>query len=207
MSETNPVEEKIISTAKGMFMRYGIKSITMDDVARELAISKKTLYQYCTDKNDLVQKVFTRHIEQVSKECSVACIDVSNPIEQLLKLSVMRAEDLNNMHPALLYDLKKYYPEQWQELDKYKNEFIFGMIWKNLEQGKATGLYREDINHEIVARFYVYLVDTVLDVDGLMRKKYDGKILHHEMVTYHLRAICTKKGLDYLNKKIKDSTI
>jgi hypothetical protein len=117
----------------------------------------------------------------------------------------MRAEDLNNMHPALLYDLKKYYPEQWQELDRYKNDFIFGMIRNNLEKGTQMGLYREDFNPEVVARFYVYLVDTVLDADGLMHKKYDAKMLHMEMMTYHLRAVCTKKGLDYLNKKLKDA--
>lgn len=177
----------------------------MDDVARELAISKKTLYQFFADKSDLVTKVFTRHIEQVSNECRSVCTNEMHPIEQLLKISEMRAEDLNNMHPALLYDLKKYYPEQWQELDRYKNDFIFGMIQNNLIRGKEMELYRQEFNAEIVARFYVYLVDTVLDAEGIMRKKYEGKMLHLEMVTYHLRAVCTKKGLDYLNKKLKDA--
>ena len=188
-------------------MRYGIKSITMDDVARELAISKKTLYQYFADKSDLVKKVFTTHLEFISKQCRTACDQSKGAIDQLLQLSTMRADDLSKMNPSLLYDLKKYYPERWQELDNYKNEFIFNIIENNLRNGIESGLYREDLNREVVARFYVYLVDIVMDADGVMRQKFDVKILHHEMVTYHLRAICTKKGLDYLNKKIKDSNV
>ena len=185
-------------------MRYGIKSITMDDVARELAISKKTLYQYFTDKNDLVKKVFAQHLLHISTACTKTFEESSNPIDQMLSMSMQRAEEMNKMNPALLYDLKKYYPERWQELDKYKNEFIYGRIILNMQKGIEAGLYHDSIKTDIVARIYVHLVDIMIGSENELKKHYNQKELHLSVITYHLRAVCTKKGLDYLNKRLTE---
>ncbi|MBX7204025.1 MAG: TetR/AcrR family transcriptional regulator [Bacteroidia bacterium] len=185
-------------------MRYGIKSITMDDVARELAISKKTLYQYFSDKNDLVKKVLTHHLEIASNACKKTFEEITNPIDQMLVMSRERAEDMSNMNPALFYDLKKYYPESWIELEKYKTEFIYSHIIKNMQNGIEGGWYHSNIKTDIVAHIYVHLVDMMIGGGDNLKKQYNQKELHLSVINYHLHAVCTKKGLDHLNKRLTE---
>jgi AcrR family transcriptional regulator len=200
----SPTEEKIIVSSKSLFMRYGIKSITMDDVARELAISKKTLYQYFSDKNDLVTKVLTHHLDIISNECIKTFVETANPIDQMLAMSRQRAEDMSSMNPALLYDLKKYYPESWTELEKYKTEFIYNHIVANIQKGIEGGWYHNHIKTDIIAHIYVHLVDIMISNGDELKKNYNQKELHLSVITYHLHAVCTKKGLDHLNKRLTE---
>jgi len=162
--------KKILASARDLYMKYGIKSITMDDVARELAISKKTLYQYVTDKDDLVGKVIDNEI-LIRQEEICKCFRIGyNAIEELFEISIFMNNLMRNQNPATQYDLKKYYPEHYQKTEKARREGIYEYIHLNLKKGIKEGLYRDDMNKEVIAKLYLWRAENV-HLDDLFTKE------------------------------------
>jgi AcrR family transcriptional regulator len=194
------VKNKILNGAETLFLRYGFKSITMDDIARELGLSKKTLYQFFEDKTKLVDETVTRHIQQEINYCSNLCSTVKNPIEFMLTLTDSFGELKKQINQSILFDLKKYFKPSWDKLNKFRVEFIYNEVLNNLKAGKEQGLYHDEINEELTAVFYIHLIDFLLNPDNYHDLKQDFKVIHSEMMRYHLRAICTEKGIKLLKK-------
>ena len=138
--------DEIIVSISTLFMKYGIKSVSMDDVSRELGISKKTLYQYFKDKDELVTKVVEHHAELLSGEMFKMVSENANAIEQLLQVSKFVSQYLKNINPSVTYDLKKYYPQIWKNVNLNNRDYIFNQIKQNMINGIKEGLYRSDIN-------------------------------------------------------------
>lgn len=201
------IDEKfieILEKAGKVFMRYGIKSVTMDDIARELKISKKTLYKYVSDKQDLVHKVMMGYIQMEEMACSETFSNAENAIDALIKLSKHISKEILDIHPSIYYDLEKYYPDGWDVLVKHKNEFILSCMTNNIDQGKKEGLYRDNINADIVARIYVHNVDAIFAGTVFSDTEYDYATIFFESMRYHLRGICSDKGIAYLQNRIKE---
>lgn len=194
------VKTKILNGAETLFLRYGFKSITMDDIARELGLSKKTLYQFFEDKTKLVDETVSRHIQQEINFCTGLCNSIKNPIEYMLTLTDSFGELKKQINQTILFDLKKYFKPSWDKLNNFRVEFIYNEVLNNLKTGKQEGLYHAEINEEITAIFYIHLVDFLLNPDNNKNSKHDFKVLHSEMMRYHLRSICTDKGLKLLKK-------
>ncbi len=194
-------KNKILAGAESLFLKYGFKNITMDDIARELGISKKTLYQFFDDKSSLVDQTVSRHIAH--EEC--ACVNlrnqVSNPIDYMLMITDTFGDLKKQINQSILYDLKKYFKGTWEKLNQFRIDFIYSQVLDNLKKGKALGLYHENLNEKLVARFYIHLVDFMLNPDNYHDENTDIKTVHTEMVFYHLRSICTAKGATYLKKQ------
>ena len=153
--------KNILLKVRELYMKYGIKSITMDDVARELGISKKTLYQYVTDKDDLVGKFIDNEIALRQEEIC-KCFRVGfNAIEELFEISIFMNKLMRDQNPATEHDLKKYYPHHYQKIVKTRREGIFNYILLNLKKGKKEGLYREDMNEEIIAKLYLSRAESI----------------------------------------------
>ena len=186
-------------------MKYGIKSITMDDVARELGISKKTLYQYVTDKDDLVGKFIDNEIELRQKQiCD--CFTVGfNAIEELFEISLFMNKIMREQNPATEHDLKKYYPQHYQKIFKTRREAIYNYILLNLKKGKKEGLYREDMNEEIIAKLYVSRAENIHNNDIYSVEEFTSNKMYVELLTYHIRGIATEKGIIVFEKKIEES--
>src|ERR1035437_4149972 len=135
-----------------LYKKYGIKSITMDDVSRELGISKKTLYQYVQDKNELVAQVIDLGVEnQIAIFNELFCKGL-NAVDELFEVNKMVAQMVKQHNASEDYDLKKYYPDQYQKMHKIRREEIFGHILANLKKGKEEGLYRVEMKEEIIAK-------------------------------------------------------
>lgn len=147
--------KNILLKVRELYMKYGIKSITMDDVAKELGISKKTLYQYVTDKDDLVGKFVDNEIAMRQEEICNCFRSGLNAIEELFEISIYMNRLTRNQNPATEYDLKKYYPQHFQKTDKARREGIYEYILLNLKKGIKEGLYREEMNKEIIAKLYL----------------------------------------------------
>jgi AcrR family transcriptional regulator len=194
------VKTKILNGAETLFLRYGFKSITMDDIARELGLSKKTLYQFFEDKTKLVDETVARHIQQEMHFCSGLCQSVKNPIEYMLTLTDSFGELKKQINQTILFDLKKYFKPSWDKLNNFRVEFIYNEVLTNLRTGKNEGLYHAELNEELTAIFYIHLIDFLLNPDNYMEQKKDFKTVHNEMMRYHLRSICTEKGLKLLKK-------
>jgi AcrR family transcriptional regulator len=194
------VKNKILNGAEALFLKYGFKSITMDDIARELGLSKKTLYQFFDDKTKLVDETVSRHIEQEMGLCSNLCKSINNPIEYMLTLTDSFGELKKQINQTILFDLKKYFKPSWDKLNKFRIEFIYSEVLNNLKTGKTQGLYHAGLNEELTAAFYIHLIDFLLNPENDSVQKHDFKTVHSEMMRYHLRSICTDKGLKLLKK-------
>ena len=195
--------KNILLKVRELYMKYGIKSITMDDVARELSISKKTLYQYVTDKDDLVGKFVENEI-QLRQEEICKCFQIGfNAIEELFEISFFMNRMMKDQNPTTEYDLKKYYPHHFQKTVKVRREGIYNYILLNLKKGKAEGLYRDDIDIEIIAKLYLSRTENN-HFNGLFApEEFTSIKLFRELLTYHVRGIATEKGVITLEKELK----
>ena len=191
---------EILEKVGNVFMRYGIKSVTMDDMARELKISKKTLYKYVSDKNDLVCKVMGAHCEMDKIQFNEAIHSVDNAIDEIFAITKYVGDQVKQMHPSIHYDLEKYYPEAWEIFEDHKNNFIYECVLHNINTGIEQKLYRENLNGSIIAKIYSKKIDMIFNNEIFPSNKFKFSDVHIEMVRYHLRGIVNEKGLKYLSE-------
>jgi TetR/AcrR family transcriptional regulator, cholesterol catabolism regulator len=205
MDETMTTETRlttILDQAEKLFLKFGIKSLTMDDIANELKMSKKTLYQFVSDKQDLVAKTMQNYCATDKDIVLDICRSSANAIDELLDLIKYVKQRLSVFHPSIMYDLEKYYPEAWDSLHKHQKEFIYEMVKENIVRGKKEELYKSDVNEEIIARIYANRLDTTLDRLDKVMSKYDFITIYIEMMKYHIRGIASDKGNNVLNQKL-----
>jgi TetR/AcrR family transcriptional regulator, cholesterol catabolism regulator len=195
--------ENILEKVAALYMKYGIKSITMDDVARELGISKKTLYQYVENKNELVEKVVDYVINL--KECGFKKIDdiKMNAVEKLIEVNMHIVESMKDYNPATEYDLKKYYPELYAKMHSIRRQRMFDSILANIKKGKEEGLYRKELNEEIIARMQVSRFMNMHEDEMLSKNDIQRSAFIHELFIYHIRGIANEKGLKVLEETLK----
>jgi len=191
---------KILEGCEELFRKYGIKSLSMDDIARELGMSKKTIYQYVTDKNDLVTKTFSHILLTKKERCTCIRLETTNPVEEIKLITREMSQQMKGTNPSIFFDLRKYHPDAWQLFKNYSNEFIYEQIKSNMDAGITQGLYRDDINTDVIARLYISLIQAVTDPTLFSDMDYDFSILYSEMINYHIHAICTSKGLTFFKK-------
>jgi len=181
--------------------KQGIKSLTMDNIAQMLCISKKTIYQYVENKAELVAKV----IDLTLSEQHIAFEDLmkedGNPIDQLLKMYVQNTKMMQEINPALIVEMTKYFPDGWNKLLNFRNEFIFDAVRSNLEHGIKSGLYRPDINIDIIAKIYTMRALGMFNYDIFPPDVYPGELVFKQMFMHHVRGICSKNGIEYLEQE------
>ena len=149
MDTRNRIAEK----AEELYMRFGIRSVSMENMADELGMSKKTLYQYFADKDELVEEVVKRHTQAIRQECEQIALEANDAIHEIFLIMERVMEDFRNMNPMVLFDLQKFHPKGFQRFSEYKNEFLLHFIRVNIERGIREGYYRSDVNLEIMSRF------------------------------------------------------
>jgi TetR/AcrR family transcriptional regulator, cholesterol catabolism regulator len=200
----NEVLKNILVKVREWYMKFGIKGITMDDVARELGISKKTLYKYVSDKDDLVGKFVDNEIEIRQNEIC-KCIQTDfNAIEELFEITLFMNRIMRNQNPATEHDLEKYYPHHFQKILKARREGVYNYILMNLSKGKEEGLYRKEMNDEIIGKLYLSRSESIHSSDLFTIEEFTSRKLFVELLTYHIRGIATEKGITVLERKIKE---
>ena len=194
--------EKILKKVSVLYRKYGIKSVTMDDVARELGISKKTLYQYVSDKTELVEKVVehTRHCNFSSMK-DINAIN-GNAIEQLIEVSQMVNSLMKNHSPSYEYDLKKYYPEIFKNLMSARREVMYESMLANIRQGKKEGVYRENLDEEIISKLHLLRMENLQSSEIFNEEERHTPKFFRELFIYHIHGLATLKGLEILNKNM-----
>ena len=192
------VKNKILQTAETLFLKLGFKRVTMDDISNELGMSKKTVYQFFADKSSLVNETVSRHIKMEKHACSGMLTQQDNPIDFMLAITQNFGDVKKQINQGVLFDLKKYFKESWDVLNEFRVNFIFEQILENLRKGKLQGYYHQNLDELLIARFYIHLVDFMINPDNYTSHDLDFKKLHTELIKYHLRAICTEKGIKYL---------
>lgn len=150
------VQERIMDTAFSLFRQYGTRSITMDDIAERMGISKKTLYAHFTDKDDMVFQTITRFINLVNSECVADRDQSTDAINELFLVMDMLDRRLRNMNPVIILDLQKFHSRAYQVFLEYQNTCLNNMIRENIERGVTEGLYRPDLNIQILTQYRIH---------------------------------------------------
>ena len=194
------IQERIAQKAHDLFLRYGIRSISMDEIASQLGISKKTIYQFYADKDALVDSVIDIVVNSNTDECCIHREESENPVHEILIATYMVQEMLNTMNPTIMYDLQKYHPATYKKIADHKNEFLYKLIKENLEQGIATQLYRPEINTEILSRFRLASVFMMFSPDLYPLGKYNLGTIIEEVTIHFLYGITTAKGQKLVQK-------
>ncbi|NNJ56578.1 MAG: TetR/AcrR family transcriptional regulator, partial [Bacteroidia bacterium] len=175
-----------------------------DDIARELGISKKTIYKHFADKKDLVNQIFEGTINKEREACDSCYNSGENAIRKMIDLSKMISSGHKEMNASVLFDLRKYYPSLWRKFEEFRTGFIATSIKQNIEEGQTKNLYRDNINSDIVAGFYITLIQGMMKMLSDTKTNYDFQTLHRNMVYYHLYGICSPVGLEYLEQHINE---
>lgn len=193
MEETG-IKVKILKGAEELFTRYGVRSISMDDIARHLSVSKKTLYQHFADKEDIVTMCCKAHLERSSKEFELIKETAKNAIDELSKISVCLKRNLQDMNPSLLFDLQKYHPKAWTEWTDHKNNFIRTSVVRNLKQGIEEGYFRPEIDPDVIAAVRLELVQLGFNEDIFPRERYRLQEVQLQIFDHFVYGLVTDKG-------------
>lgn len=185
---------KITEKAHEQFMRYGIKSITMDDIARTLAISKKTLYQHFQDKDSLVYAVCEAHLESHNHEMCCIVSQASSAIDEMALLSEFIKNKITEMHPSVLHDIRKYHPRSWDLFVQHRESCIVNSIIFNLKRGVEEGVYRPDINVEILARLRLEQIQLSFDPEIFPPARYRFPDIQIQFFEHFLYGLLSNHG-------------
>ena len=196
--------QNIIKTAAGLYLKFGLKSVTMDDVARECMISKKTLYKYVNDKIDLLRQAFNFEFSKQSKLFNTISEKGLNAVEEIFEIQKSLIKMLKTHNPVIENDMNKFYPVIHRELTERKSKQVYRMMINNLEKGIKEGLYYDDIDVELIAKQRVIFQVQKIENSIVSFKEFTTPHALKQMFLYHLRAICSPKGLRILNEKITE---
>jgi AcrR family transcriptional regulator len=199
--------DRILSESLRLFKKNGIRSVTMDDVSKELGMSKKTIYQYFANKTELVEKVLAYMHELESIICFEGDITKMNAIDILLAVSRSVSQQMKDMNPINAYELQKYYPAIYREFVIKKRDHVFEQVKQNFAQGISEGIYRNDLDIDLVARLYIQKLVDVHDPEFLSSVNFGFEKVFQVMFDNHIRGIANAEGLAYYEEQIKISNI
>ena len=202
----DPKLKDILKEIHSIFMKYGIRNNSMDDICRTLGISKKTLYKYVDNKTDLVQKVLDYEFTMDNGPLSVISIK-GNAIDILLNVSMRINKKFENFNPIYIFELNKYYPKIFKEFVEKKRKSAYEKIYKNLEQGINEGIYRKDIDIELVSILYIRKIEDIHNTEFIESRKFSFKEIFNVMFENHIRGISNEKGIAYFEKQKKSLNI
>jgi AcrR family transcriptional regulator len=201
---TDSLKHRIIEKATELYNHVGIKSITMDDVARELGISKKTLYQYVTDKKDLVKQVCEHELVKKREAFMKIHRGNQNAIEEIIEVNKLLLRLIKEYNPTKFYDLKKYYPDIYDMIRQDQRDNMYRSMIANLKKGKKEGLFRKDLDENVIAKLYISRVEYPLESDLLTPEEFTSPSFITQSFIYHIHGIANEKGLKIVEKDMKE---
>ncbi len=196
------MKNQIVQTATDLFLNQGFKSVTMDDIAQNMAISKKTIYSHFANKETIVAVVVDNLFEEVSHGIDCICDLGLNPIEEVYEIKKLVMHHMRNEKSSPWYQLRKYYPKIHDSVKKRQFNYMQECVVENLTRGLELGLFRENINVQFVSRIYFVGVSSIKDNDLFSASVFDPSELYGMFLEYHIRGIVTPKGRKILNKII-----
>src|SRR5438309_3901653 len=198
-------KERILLRAHDLYNKYGIRSVSMDDIAAQLGMSKKTLYQYYTDKDELVHAVFVDMMEQNQVQCKQDRQRAENPVHEIFLAFDMVQEMFTNMNPAVLFEMQKYHPTTFRKFQEYKNGFLYQMIRTNIETGIKEEVYRDDVDVDVLTRYRIHSIMLAFDPEVFPANRTRMVHIEQQLLELFLHGLATPKGqkliLKYKNQR------
>jgi AcrR family transcriptional regulator len=191
---------RILEQVTRLYHRYGIKSVTMDDVATHLCISKKTLYERFTDKEDLVRNIVLLDYNNRNK----FFIDIRkkklNAIEELFEVYRMINSMFRDYNASMEYDIHKYYPDLFSKVKDIRRKQMYETMYNNMNKGKREGLYRKDLHSKIIARLHVFKVENMFDNEIFTMEELSSVKVFNEVFVYHMQGIMSEEGRSFFDR-------
>jgi TetR/AcrR family transcriptional regulator, cholesterol catabolism regulator len=198
--------ERIRQKAHELFMQYGLRSVSMDDIANGLGISKKTIYQYYADKDALVDAVVSVIIKHNQSCCDIDRKEADNAVHEIFLAMEFMMEIFRSMNASLLFDMQKYHPKAFQEFSRHKNDYLYGVIKDNLQRGVREELYRPEIKIDILSRFRVESVTMPFNPEFHTKLRSTLAEIEEEMTYNFLFGLVSQKGYKLILKYQQERT-
>lgn len=196
--------EGVLRKVATLLLTYGVKSLTMNDVAARLGISKKTLYTYVKDKNDMVHRCMELRMNEDINLLNGITNTSENAISALIEINRLVLDQCREIHPLIFFELEKYYPITWVMLNQSQYEEKLAIVRGNLKRGIKEGYFRSDFNIEIIARSHMSLAQDIVTefqkIDAISLAEY-----YKNIIDYHIRGVASEKGLKYINTNLNKS--
>ena len=197
---------RIQQKAHELFMQYGLRSVSMDDIANSLGISKKTIYQYYADKDELVDAVIDAEFAKNENICEFDRQNSKNAIDEIFMAMDKVVEMFSRMNPSLVFDMQKYYPKAFQKFHKHKNDYLYNIIRDNVIRGINEELYRSEINVDIISRFRVESIMMPFNPEFYTKMKYNMAEIEEEFIIHFLFGMASPKGYKMIVKYQQERT-
>lgn len=192
------ISQRIIATAIRLFKKLGVRSVTMDQIANEAGVSKRTIYETFKDKTDLLAACLQVHEDEILAFHKQVIKDSQNVIDAMFKVAEYHMASLESTNPLFLIDIQKFYPALWDENMRRISHSKLQEIWQFLETGQKQKLIREEINLDLACRIIHQLSTLALSTDVLNNSKFSSDEIFNNTVINYLRGITTAKGTELL---------
>jgi TetR/AcrR family transcriptional regulator, cholesterol catabolism regulator len=200
------VKDRIRQKADELFRRYGIRSVTMDEIATQLGVSKKTIYQFYADKDELVDAVMDDEIACSQQDCLTCMSNARNAIDEIFLTMEFIEKQFRNMNPSIVHDLQRFHIRGFEKLQQHKYNFIYKLIRANLERGIAEELYRPEINTDIITKFRLESMMLAFNIELFPPAQYNLAQLEQEIIEHYLYGLATIKGYKLILKYKQERT-
>jgi AcrR family transcriptional regulator len=194
------MKEQIIKSVADLFQKYGVRSVSMDDIAQHLGISKKTIYQYFDDKNHLVMEVASLIIAEKLGAYQEVASSASNAIEELGQIAKLIRKHFSEMNPALMFDVRKYHPDAWQLFVHHEKEVVYNAIVDNITRGQKEGFFRKAIDSRVIAKLRFEQIHMSFDDEVFPKEEFDLQEVHLQLFDFFVHGVLTPHGLEQYKK-------
>ncbi len=198
------LKDRIKQKADELYRRYGVKSVTMDEIATQLGVSKKTIYHSFKDKNELVDAVIAEMLEYNKVCCRESRNQAVNAVQEVYLGMESLQEMLDNMNPSILFDIEKGHPQTFKKFIEFKYNFLYEMMKKNIERGKKEGLYRPELNAELICKVRIETIMMAFNEEIFPKHQYSLVYIQQQLLEYFLYAMVNPKGYELITKYQKE---
>ncbi len=191
---------RIRQKARDLYMQFGLRSVSMDDIANSMGMSKKTIYQYYADKDELVGAVIHEELQQNQATCESDKKAAHNAVHEIFLAMDMVVELFSAMNPSLIYDMQKYHPNAFIKFQQHKNDYLYNSIMDNIQRGTDEGLYREHLHADILSRYRLESMMLPFNPDFQSKLKYNLAKIEEEFMIHFLFGLASPKGYKLIQK-------
>jgi|SRR5688572_1570152 len=194
------LKDKILARSFEMFLQKGIRSVSMDDIAQDMAISKKTIYKWYENKDAIVFAAIKIYLKTTEEHCLTFAQKSANAIDELFKTMDMLRQMFGGIHPSVIFDIQKFHPKTWQLIENHKSGFLLDRIIDNMNRGIKEKLYREDLDLEVMSRLRLAQIGIVFSDEIFPPDKFDQQRVQLACLEHYMLGIATLKGHKLINR-------
>lgn len=194
------LREKIIGRASELMMQFGIRTVTMDDISRDLGISKKTIYQYFKDKKELVNRITSQHLQEEEERFVGTVTESENSVHELILVSQCLRESMKDMKMSMLNELQKFYPDAWLKYEDFKHGVLRDSIVRVVERGQKEGYFRKEVDPFLIATMRIEQVQSFIMMNLFPKEKYTLYQVQLQLFDHFIHGLFTEEGYKLFNQ-------